>query len=135
MTVLLLVLVGAGAFFGGMKYQESKQPAFLRQFNGQVGARITPGQFLQGRLGGQAVNGEIVESDETSITIKLADGSSKIVFLSDTTTISQLTQVAKTDLKTGDKVTVFGAQNSDGSLTAQRVEINPNLVPTPGESS
>lgn len=124
LVVIVVLLVSAGSFFVGMKYQQSKQPAFLRQFSGQLGARSNQGQF-QNRQGSQAVNGEIVETDNQSMTVKLPNGSSKIVLLSDSTTITQSTQGSKTDLKTGLPVAVFGTENSDGSVTAQNIQLNP----------
>ncbi len=47
MTILIIV-VGAGAFFGGMKYQQSKVPSFGRQFNGMQGGRNGQGQPYSG---------------------------------------------------------------------------------------
>lgn len=68
-----------------------------------------------------------ISSDDKSITVKLQDGSSKIVLLTDTTSISKSTEGSKSDLKTGEKVAVFGTENSDGSVTAQNVQLNPIL--------
>ena len=124
-TVLLLIVVSGGAFFAGMKYQQSKQPAFTRQFAGQQGARTGQGQFQGNRAGFRPVNGEIIASDDKSITVKLQDGSSKIVLLSDKTVINKAAQATKNDLKKGEKVAVFGQENSDGSVTAQNIQLNP----------
>lgn len=123
--VFLVIVVGGGAFFGGMKYQQSKQPAFLRQFGGN-GQRIGLGTGGNANRGGfRPVNGEILSNDGTSITVKLSDGSSKIVILSETTSINKADVASKTDLKVGEKVAVFGSDNSDGSVTAQNIQINP----------
>ena len=124
---LLLVVVGAGAFFAGMKYQQSKQQTFTRQFNGQQGGRTGQGQFSGNRQGFRPVNGEIIGTDDKSITVKLQDGSSKIVLVSDKTTINKASQGTKADLKSGEKVAVFGQENSDGSVTAQSIQLNPVL--------
>lgn len=118
-------MVGGGGFFAGMKYQESKSPRFgnlhgdmVRQF----------GQRDAGLQGFRPVNGEIISFDDKSITVKLQDGSSKIVLLTETTTISKTADATKIDdLKVGEKVAAFGTENSDGSVTAQSIQLNPIL--------
>ncbi len=124
MTILIIV-VGAGAFFGGMKYQQSKVPSFGRQFNGMQGGRNGQGQPSGIRQNFRPVNGEIISADDKSITVKLTDGSSKIVLLSDKTEINKAGEATKVDLKVGEKVAVFGQQNSDGSVSAQNIQLNP----------
>src|SRR3989338_1422675 len=119
--VVVALLVGAGGFFAGMKYQQSKSPA--GRFGNLQGNRN--GQFQQRNQGFRPVNGEIISSDDKSITVKLQDGSSKIVLLTDTTSINKSSEGSKSDLKTGEKVAVFGTENSDGSITAQNIQLNP----------
>jgi hypothetical protein len=79
--------------------------------------------------------------DDKSITVKEQDASTKIIILSDTTTFSKSADGSKGDLKTGITVAAFGTPNSDGSVTAQNVQINPmlrgfggqNVSPTPAK--
>ena len=131
--VILIILVGGGSFFGGMKYQQGKTSQNIRsQFGaGQVqrgtGAVNISGQPrpVGNRMTGRGVTGEILSQDEKSITVKLTDGSSKIVFLAETTTINKASEGTKTDLTTGEQVMVFGTENSDGSLTASNIQLNP----------
>lgn len=119
-TILLLVIVGLGAFFAGLKYQQSRQPNFSRSFNGM------PGRVMGGsRAGLRPVTGELISRDEKSITVKLPDGGSRIVLLSDKTNINKTDRATGDDLKTGEKVTVFGQENPDGSFTAQAIQLNP----------
>ena len=119
--VVVALLVGAGGFFAGMKYQQSKSPA--GRFGNLQGNRN--GQFQQRNQGFRPVNGEIISSDDKSITVKLQDGSSKIVLLTDTTSLNKSTEGSKSDLKTGEQVVVFGMENSDGSVIAQNIQLNP----------
>lgn len=118
-VVILCLVFGAGGFYAGMKYQQNQIP--------QRGQLRTQGQNQQGRFnqGFRPVNGEILNFDDKSITVKLQDGSSKIVILTGTTAINKSAQGSKADLKTGERVAVFGTQNSDGSVTAQNIQINP----------
>lgn len=125
--VVLLVVTGGAGFFAGIKYQQSKRPQG-RFGNFQQGQG---GQFQQ-RQGARIVNGEIISADDKSITVKLQDGSTKIVLLSDTTTISESADATKADLKVGEKVAVFGTENSDGSVTAQNIQLDPILRGFPG---
>lgn len=132
MIILAVVLAGAG-FFGGMSYQKSKQSSFMGFAPGETGNRqMMRGGFQNGMGGGnrnifRATTGDIIASDDKSITVKLADGSSKIVLLSDKTDVYKTDKSQKSDLKVGDKVMVTGNDNSDGSQTAQTVQINPLL--------
>jgi ribosomal protein S1 len=81
------------------------------------------------------VNGEIIGVDEKSITVKMQDGSSRIVILSEKTEINKAASGTKDDLKVGERVAVFGQENSDGSVTAQNIQLNPMFrggpTPTP----
>lgn len=126
----VLIIVGVAVvavalgFFSGMKYQESKVPVGMMQLRGQRG--VFGQRMGQGRNGG-AVIGEILSGDDRTITVKMQDGSSKIVILSNTTSINKASQGTKSDLKKGERVAVFGAANSDGSITAQSIQLNPMM--------
>lgn len=120
-TILLLVITGGGMFFAGMKYQQSKRQAFPSRLNQGQGQRAVG----TNRNGFQPINGEIIASDGKSITVKMADNSSKIVLITDNTIINKADTATKEELKTGEKVAVFGTQNSDGSVSAQNIQLNP----------
>ncbi len=127
---MVALVVGGGSFFAGMKYQEAKTSnnnpnrQFQRGMGGQ-GTGGTNGQAGMNRFGGGSIIGEIISSDDKTITVKLEDGSSKIVLLSDTMTISKTDTGSKVDMKVGTRVGVFGSTNSDGTVTAQNVQLNP----------
>ena len=91
-TILALIIVAGGAFFAGTKYQQSQTPSFARQFNG-AGNR----NGNQNGVGFRPVSGQIIASDDKSITVKLQDGSSRIVILSDKTTINKVAEGTKAD--------------------------------------
>jgi hypothetical protein len=130
-TIFLMIgviVTAGGAFFAGMKYQASKSPSFTRQFsNMQFGNRIGGNQQNRSRMGGRSVMGEILNQDDKSITVKLPDGSSKIILFSNKTIVNKATEASTTDLKTGEQVAVFGNENSDGSVTAENIQLNPVL--------
>ena len=124
-AAIVAILVGVAGFFGGMTYQKSKVPQSTRQLpGGPVGVRGSNQQ----RFGGQGfrpVVGQIISQDDKSITVKLSDGSSKIVLFSSGTVINKTTTGLLTDLKVGENVGVFGTTNPDGSVTAQSIQLNP----------
>jgi len=134
MTVLLVaVLIGGTAFYGGMKYNQSKTASDKQQRFQQTGANISGG-FRGGRSGmmGDFVSGEIISKDDKSITVKMRDGGSKIVFLSNTTEIGKFVNGNLADLLVGKNVTINGKANQDGSITAQSVQIRSNFAsPSP----
>jgi hypothetical protein len=77
--------------------------------------------------------GEVLSVDDKSVTIKMQDGSTKIVLLSTATTYSKSNSGTKSDMTTGTTIAVFGTENSDGSLTAQNVQLNPTSREMMGE--
>lgn len=137
---ILAILIASGAFFGGMQYQKLKVPSFGNFRNGQgavAGARGMMGQRNGNGQNFRPVSGEILSFDSNGVTVKLTDGSSKIVLFSGSTAFVKSSEGTKDELKVGDKVMVVGAQNSDGSVTAQNVQINPpqRAIPTGGSGS
>jgi len=131
--VVVALLVGAVGFFGGMKFQETKASSPNNADHTQGNFRGQNGQANRFQGGFRPVVGEILSIDDKSITVKLDDGSSKIVLLPDNLTVSKTDSGSKADLKTGVRVGVFGTNNSDGSVTAQNVQINPMFRNGQGE--
>lgn len=144
-AIVIILIVGGMAFYGGTKYQESKTSQFEGRFpggqfpGGFQGMRGDgpggPGGSRAGRQGFRPVMGEILSKEDKSITVKMQDGSSKIVLISDDTSISKPTEVSLKDIKKGEKVGVFGAENSDGSVSAQNIQLNPRFQNMPGTTS
>ena len=130
-TIIIILLIVAGcAFCGGMLYQKSQVKGFVTEDRfpqmGQNG--IGAGR----NTGAGFVTGEIISKDDNSITLKNRDGGSKIVFFSESTEISKFTSGTKEDLITGQAVTITGKTNSDGSLTAEIIQIRPTINVKPG---
>ena len=128
-AIIMSVGVGALAFYGGMQYQKS-QSTSSRNFTmgGQQQGSSRTGVGVARRMGnGQPVSGEIISIDSTSLTVKLPDGSSRIVLFTDKTIFNKTAAVEKTEVKVGEKVGVFGTSNTDGSMTAQNIQLNPQF--------
>lgn len=149
-VIATAVVVGGGAFYGGMKYAESKSPRRLSQADFQNLQNLSPEErqqrlqelganasgafggdhaggsgFRGGQRGGGFTAGEIIAKDDKSVTIKLQNGGSKIIFLSDSTEITKSASGTLGDLEVGKNVSVNGTVNSDGSVTAQMIQLRP----------
>lgn len=132
-AVIIMLVVAGGAFLGGMKYAEAHPSKADRQGRaaqfqgGNSGGRR--GGFGAG--GGGFSRGEILKKDEASITLKIPDGSTKIVFYGSATKIGKTVDGQATDLETGKTVLVTGSAGQDGSITAEMIQIQaPQLMPT-----
>ena len=160
--ILVALIFGGGGFYGGIIYSKSKSPNASAQSNFQNLQNLSPeerqqrfqqagangGAFRIGRNGAQNggfASGEIISKDDKSITVKMRtpglnsnvnsgeQGSSKIVFYSDSTAVDKTVSSTVSDLEIGKIVTINGSANSDGSITAQSIQLR--LLPLNQNSS
>ncbi len=125
-----LQLVGAGiigliiGFLVGSHSGGSTPLAVTNQrVAGQFGQAGGMGGRIRGEANGGFVTGEILSKDATSITVKSQDGGSKIVLLAGSTNVVKSVSGSLVDLKVGDRVVANGTLNSDGSITAQMIQL------------
>jgi len=134
-VIALIVISGGGAFYGGMTYAQMSRGGsggsnFTNLSPEERQARFAGGGAPAGMRGPGGMNGEftigeVISKDETSITIKMQDGSTKIILVGSSAQIMKSTTGSVADLTVGTEVTITGSANSDGSLTAQSVQIRP----------
>ncbi|MCX6743902.1 MAG: DUF5666 domain-containing protein [Candidatus Parcubacteria bacterium] len=130
--IIAVLIVGAGAFYGGMVYGKSSKPVSgAGQRFGQGGGNFS-GQRANGGNGDSMINGTILAKDDKSITVKLRDNGSRIIFFSDSTSVGKFVSGASADLTVGENVMVNGKANTDGSVSASNIQIRPAVtVPNP----
>lgn len=126
-VIVIVIVVGTGAFYGGMVYGKSQKgnafnPGRLQGFNGNSAQR----GMRQG-ANGNFVNGEILSLDDKSITVKIPNNGSKIIFYSQSTAVSKTVDGTISDLKVGDNIMATGDSNTDGSVTAKTIQIRPQF--------
>jgi hypothetical protein len=137
--VVIVVAVGVGGFFGGrawgggtpspqaaLKVLTNLTPAERQSLlgsGGGLGSILGNRRSTSGTGTGGFTSGSIVTSDSNSITIKLSSGGSKIVFYSPSTIMAVSKAGSASDLTQGQDVTVTGSTNSDGSITATRIQV------------
>ncbi len=126
-TILVALVVGGASFYGGLLVGKSKQfarggqPGATRQFGQGGGAnrRIQVGSMI---------NGSILSKDDKSLTIKTANGGSKIIFFATSTKILKSVEGSVDDLQVNSNVIASGQTNADGSVTAQMIQLRQDLM-------
>ena len=116
MLVLMVVVLG-GTFYGGMKYGQTSRPKMGNRPN------------MNSTADSSFVGGEILSKDDTSITVKLPTGGSKIIFVSNSTQVTKSTSGSLGDLVVGQQVSANGKTNTDGSVTATTISLRPAGAP------
>lgn len=150
--VVLVAVVGVGAFVGGMTYERitvaNVRASFFagRGGNGQGGQG--QGGFGDGGFGGAGgagdsgffgaggngggntgrVSGQIKSIDGN--TLQLSTPNSVVtVTLSDTTSINKLAAGTRDDLKVGESITVRGQPGAGGAVTAATIQVLGQIPP------
>lgn len=128
-AIAIMIVVSGTAFYGGTVYQKSQSTQARGNFAGRdMGQNSTKGVITGNKTqlnrdGSNPVDGQIISIDDKSVTIKLKDGSSNIIMFSDSTVFNKSTVGSKADLVQGVSLMVIGTKNTDGSITAQNVQI------------
>ncbi len=130
------IIVGGGiGAWGGMQYQASQNP--VRNGFGNAGGTFSgrSGGVGGSRSGAGAIFGTIISADASSITVQIggpsasttngAASGTKIALLDNSTQIEKIIVGSVSDLTVGRTVMVSGTANSDGSITAQSIQIRP----------
>ncbi|MGC9599224.1 MAG: hypothetical protein ABSE18_02450 [Minisyncoccia bacterium] len=126
-------VVAIVAFVGGMYYgKATASPSFAGR-----GAFASSTRSGTGRTGsgGGFVTGSIISKDAQSLTVQLANGNSEVVFYSSSTSVIKPSAASVSDLTPGTSVIIGGTQNSDGSVTAQTIQVRGGNAPGPGSSN
>ncbi|KKT35666.1 MAG: hypothetical protein UW24_C0005G0014 [Parcubacteria group bacterium GW2011_GWA2_44_12] len=150
LIVIALLAVGGGSFYGGIKHEQSRRArgnqtalqnfanlspeerqARRDQFGSFDGNGRRQGGAQAGARNDQFISGEVLSKDEQSVTIKLPNGGSKIVFYSTVTEIIKTAEGTADDISIGQSITVNGETNQDESITAKNIQIRPQSDPAP----
>ncbi len=142
-----VVLAGI-SFYAGNQYANSKNQAVLSQNPASAMRGSFTGQ-RGGRTGGGGASGKIIAKDTTSITVELnsfgqnggtapASGTqvsqgSKIVFYTNKTSVIKTIDGKVSDLVVGEQISVNGTANTDGSISAQSIQIRPAMPKPAGQ--
>ena len=135
-VLVLVVAVGAGAFWAGMSYGKSQAgqdiTSLMQEQMGARGGRV-PGQgmfpqgeqgdapqFGSGMMGTMGTMGTIEGVEGETLIINSNEGLIRVQ-TTDTTLIQKNMPVGVGDLEIGEAVVVSGPQNDDGSITARSV--------------
>ena len=84
-------------------------------------SRMAPGASV-GRLGG-SINGVILSVTPDTLVVKSSDGSSRIVMLSASTSVSRMQSIPASSLASGDDVVVMGANGTGGAINARSIQV------------
>jgi hypothetical protein len=128
------VILVALAFWAGTAYANHKnRTARTVMMGGQAqGMRgnFAVGGMRTGANAGSFVSGTVLSKTDTALTVQNQAGGSKIVLVSSSTAVSKSAQGALTDVAVGSSIVATGTTNSDGSITAQTVQVRPEAAPT-----
>ncbi|MCH7759449.1 hypothetical protein IID20_03770 [Patescibacteria group bacterium] len=149
LIIVLVAVIGIGAFYGGTKYMESKSlsgglsPADFKDFrslspeqrqqrfqefgSGDHQPGDSRGRFNLNDDGERPLNGEIVSQGDGSLVLKLNNDSTKIIFITEDTEITLSVKGVLTDLTAGLQIMISGAENPDGSYTAKVIQVRPSI--------
>ncbi len=127
-NLIIVVVLFSGLFFYlGLSYQKTKMPT-PGSNRDAMRASLGEGNFAnsenssRGTRGGQII-GEIIKINEESFTIKLNDGGSNTIYMTDETTINQMSKADRNSLEEGREIIVSGNAQENQTIIADSIQI------------
>jgi hypothetical protein len=117
--IVAVVALGGGYFWG------KASVVISRGSYAGTGTFGSSTRRFAGAAAGSLAVGQISAIDSSSITLQLANGNSQVVFYSTSTPVTKPTIVSADTLTVGTNVMIGGTANSDGSLTAETIQVRP----------
>ena len=125
-TAIVALGIGLG---GGYAAARASAPANT----GGSNASFARGGARSLRSRNQSANGfiagTVAKKDSESITINTRDGNSHLVLLTPATSVFKSVAGSLTDVTIGSTVTVSGSTNSDGSISADSIQLRRTNAP------
>lgn len=118
-TAIVALVVGFGA-----GYVTHTSPTSIQGTRGSF-AGATGGGMMRGGGAGGLLSGTVASKDANSITINTRDGSSHVVLISPSTTVSKSVNGSESDISVGSTIIVSGTTNSGGSVSATLIQLRP----------
>lgn len=138
-VLVLVILAGGGGYFYGVSVGQARANQARQQLaRGRFGdqADLAPGLARTpqpGARAGGAIVGTI-EAVEGEVVVLTTQQGSVRVKTTDTTLIEKLATVGVQELEKGERVTVTGSQNADGSVTARSIQsLRAGQMPQPNQ--
>lgn len=139
-AVVIVLAVGAGAFYGGTVYERTRQANLQAQFFAERGGNpggFTPPEGFTGQFpGGQSPSGAqgqmfrgtsgTVSSLNGDTLVLTTDQETTTIVLTDDTVVERTVEATRSDLQPGQSVTVMGQRDDQGNLTATTIQILPS---------
>ena len=125
--IITAVIAGGLGYYTGTKL--TNKQAVATTFQGaRTGAGT--GRTFSG-AGGGLTQGEVVSFDGSMLSVKDRTGGSKVVIVTDATKVLKSVNGSSSDIKTGGNVVVTGTANSDGSVTADSIQLRDSTTMPP----
>jgi len=123
--VAVAFIIGVGAGYAGANAFRSASPAQNARgsFSTANGGNFS--SMRGGTANGGMLSGTVAAKDAESITVDTKDGSSHIILVTPATSFSKSVNGSQSDVAVDATVIISGTANSDGSMTAQSVQIRP----------
>jgi hypothetical protein len=127
-VTIIWIIVAIIAFVGGWWIGRATVPAATSGRGAYAGASSTRGTFASrgGAASGGLAMGQVLSIDSQSITLQLANGNSENVFYSSSTPVIIPQPASISSITPGTNVIITGTANSDGSLTAESIQVRNN---------
>ncbi|HUY05154.1 MAG TPA: hypothetical protein VMV62_00305 [Candidatus Paceibacterota bacterium] len=126
-TGVIALVIGAGVGYAGAGMLNRPAAAPFARGNWNAGGA---GSMMRGGAGSGFLTGTVVSKDATGMTLNTRDGSSHVVFVTPDTNVSKSVGGTIADVSVGATVIVSGTTNSDGSVSANLIQLRPAPSPT-----